>query len=168
MFHTENTKSDTACSRCAVDNLKQYAMMRHILFKLEYLFNKSSTTQGWKMEAATWIFLDREGLNAWRHWLVSVFHPILEIRSHLSALIKSQKFSPRDNISAGLSEDATWCQCLIFVRYWISPTYLLQKLTTAARGRLSSLTRWVQSKINRAFWEFQGLSLLIKRANSDR
>jgi len=48
-------KSDTACSRCALDNFKQYTTMRHILFKLEYLFSKSSTMQGW--EAATRIFL---------------------------------------------------------------------------------------------------------------
>ena len=33
-----------------LDNLKRHAMMRHILFKLEYLFSKSSTMQEWKME----------------------------------------------------------------------------------------------------------------------
>jgi len=77
-----DTKVDIVCSRWSLDNLKQYAMMWHILFKLEYLFSKSSMMQGWKVEAATRIFLREDHcLNAGRHWAASVL-PILEIQSH--------------------------------------------------------------------------------------
>ena len=37
-----DTKVDILCSRWVLDNLKQYAMMRHILFKLKHLFSNSS------------------------------------------------------------------------------------------------------------------------------
>jgi len=59
-------------------------MMRHILFKLEYLFSKSSMMQGLKVEAVARIFLcsGRSYLNAGKHWAASVLHPILEIRGH--------------------------------------------------------------------------------------
>ena len=60
---------------------------------------------------------------------------------HLLTLITSHGFSPRDNISAGLSEDATWRQCLISVKRWISPTKFATKTDYRREGRLSSLTR---------------------------
>jgi len=52
-----DTKSDTVYARCALNSLKQYAMMRHILFKLEYLQYLPSRWQCKEMEAATRIFL---------------------------------------------------------------------------------------------------------------
>ena len=56
--------------------------MQHILLKLEYLFSKSMM-QGWKVEAATRIFL--YSLSKCGKMLGGgVLHPILEIHSTTS------------------------------------------------------------------------------------
>jgi len=77
--------------------------------------------QGWEMEVITRIFLysgrslSKRVKTLTGQW--SSFH----FRNsgpfhHFSALIKSQGFSPRDNISTELSEDATWHPYLISVK----------------------------------------------------
>jgi len=58
---------------------------------------------------------------------------------HLLALIKSQGFNSRDNISAGLLEDDANIWFLSGAEF--HPSYLSQKLTTAVKERLSSLMR---------------------------
>ena len=80
---TGDTKVDTACSWCALDNLKQYAMLRHILFKLEYLFSRRWCKDGkWKRLRGFSFVREDHCLNAWRLWAASVLHPILEIQGH--------------------------------------------------------------------------------------
>ena len=132
-------------SRCALDNRKQYAMMRHILFKLEYLFSKSSTMQGWEMETATRIFfcsgrsLSKRVKTLGGQCFSSHFRNSGPFH-HLSALIKSRDLALATTYQQGcrrMLHDVVW---FLSDAEFHSP-YLLQKLITAVRGRLSSLAQ---------------------------
>ena len=141
--------------------------MRHILFKLEYLFSKSSMMQRWEMKAAMRIFLCSERSLSKRVKTGQCFSS--HFRDHSTT---SQHWSSHRDLALA----TMYRQGCRRMRYDANTWFLLgaefhlpclpQKLTTVARGRLPSLMQSLSPIIGHCESSKEFLTLLIKHANS--
>jgi len=100
-------KSDTVCSRYALNNLKQYDAAFYLNWNT-YLASRWCKDGKWKWLRGFSFVREDYCLHAWWHWAASVFHPILEIRGHSTT---SQHWSSYRNLAFATMSSAVVGGC---------------------------------------------------------
>lgn len=107
-------------------NLRQYATIRHILFKFEHLFMTSTNVLNATVATTTVLFNSSILVSASLSLVINQWSSECLKKSgpchHNKDSINSRGVTPRYNKFAGFSADGTWRQLVWFVNFCISPT----------------------------------------------